>query len=59
MKTLFDETYMAGMKLKNRFFRSATNDNAASAQQPNVFLISNPNLGMGEEPRTWQRKIWK
>lgn len=32
MKTLFDETYISGMKLKNRFFRSATNDHAADKE---------------------------
>lgn len=29
MKTLFDQTQFAGLKLKNRFIRSATNDGAA------------------------------
>lgn len=29
MKTLFDQTEFAGLKLKNRLFRSATNDGAA------------------------------
>ena len=29
MKSLFDQTQLAGMKLKNRFFRSATFDGVA------------------------------
>lgn len=32
MKTLFDETSISGMKLKNRIIRSATNDNAADKE---------------------------
>lgn len=32
MKTLFDQTQLAGMKLKNRFVRSATYDGASDKQ---------------------------